>query len=657
MRKGGAAYVIHYTEAAEIPAAREKGKEGEMKEIVLVAPIDDIYRKAQNLIREKKYDNVDAVLGNLEEGVDAAREAVAQGASLIISRGGTYQLIRKAVDVPVVEIRVSLYDIVESLIGVERDTGTIGIVGYSNVVESSEVLQKLLPMKIEKVTIRETDDIPEVLQAYKKRGVHTFIGDGTLTTIAEKQGSETILITSREESIDAAIQEARRILQANWLEKKRTERIRTIIDFMRDGLIAIDEEGKVILFNQAAEEIFRVKKEEVLGRQIQDSISVCKLPNLLHSNRPQYGHLLNAGDTKLVIDRNPVLVDDRLGGAVATFQAVDDFQKMEHKIRRQLADRGLHASYRLSDIIYRSEAMRRCIFHAERYAIYDAPTLVLGESGVGKELICQGMHNASARRREPFVAVNCAALAPSLMESELFGYAEGSFTGATRSGKAGIFELAHHGTVFLDEISELPFELQGKLLRVLQEHQVMRIGDDKIIPVDVKVICASNRNLSQMVREGTFRKDLFFRINILSLIVPPLRSRREDILPLAEHFMERFSKKYGLTRLTFDERTAERLLNRAYEGNVRELSALIERCVILSSFDPLTEEPAEMEALEAAHFGGIAQSGEPYADLQSAVGRYIREVFDSTGQNVARTCEILAISRSTLWRKRQELGF
>ena len=229
-------------------------------------------------------------------------------------------------------------------------------------------------------------------------------------------------------------------------------------------------------------------------------------------------------------------------GSYLNFQEVTYIKRLEQSLARKARENGLLARYVFPDIKTASPEMKKCIDLAREIARSDLTVLVTGESGTGKELLAQSIHNASGRRMQPFVAFNCAAVAESLMESELFGYEGGSFTGALREGKAGLFEQANHGTVLLDEIGDMPFVLQVKLLRVLQERQVMRVGSSKVIDVDIRVIAATNRDLRQKIQSGTFREDLYYRLNVLPLRVPPLRERPEDILFLLGHFLEQHNK-------------------------------------------------------------------------------------------------------------------
>lgn len=251
-------------------------------------------------------------------------------------------------------------------------------------------------------------------------------------------------------------------------------------------------------------------------------------------------------------------------GCCLTLQNETDLREKENSLSLQLKQKGFCAKYTFNDIIHESESMNQCIDIAKKAALSDYTILIRGDSGTGKELIAQSIHNYSSRRSYPFVAVNCAAIPESLLESELFGYESGAFTGARRAGKVGLFEQAQHGTIFLDEIGDISPNLQTRLLRVLQEKEIMRVGSDKIISTDARVIAATNANLELRIREGRFRSDLFYRLNVIPLNIAPLKNRREDILPLLKVFLR---KKY------YDLKPYEKnlLLSYCWPGNVREL--------------------------------------------------------------------------------------
>jgi len=353
----------------------------------------------------------------------------------------------------------------------------------------------------------------------------------------------------------------------------------------------------------------------------------------------------------------PVSLEEASSGSVIIIRDIQKIQDWEQKLRLALADKGFIAKHRFSSIIHKSVEMAQCISIAKKFSRYNASVLIEGESGSGKELFVQSIHNDGIRRNGPFVAVNCAVLPKSLIESELFGYVEGAFTGSRKGGKAGYFELAHKGTLFLDEISELPLDVQAQLLRVIQEKEVMRIGDTKILPIDVRLICATNKNLVEMVHESLFRKDLLFRINTLSLYIPSLSRRREDIELLADHFLKEVCKIYNKAIDGFSPQAAVWLRNYHYEGNVRELRNIIERAAIVCEgkmiclLDLQGGLRHDTPFLHAEHFVPAETT-----ILDDVEKNHIIRVFAENNRSMTKTSAALGISRTTLWRKIQGLG-
>jgi transcriptional regulator with PAS, ATPase and Fis domain len=300
--------------------------------------------------------------------------------------------------------------------------------------------------------------------------------------------------------------------------------------------------------------------------------------------------------------------------------------------------------------------MQRLRKDALKAAATHLPVLISGESGTGKELFAQAIHHASARRLYPFVRINCAAIPQELMESELFGYEQGAFTGAFYKGKPGKFELAHHGTVFLDEIGDLPLHMQPKLLRVLEEKELERVGGTAVIPVDFRLIAATNQNLEQMVADGRFRRDLFYRLNVFPLKVPPLRERREDVLPLTHHALDRILQDSPGKALRIDSAAEKMLRDHDWPGNARELCNVLER--IVSSMDGETVLPHHLPFPVFSPKGGSAVR-EPLR-LREAMARAeeqaLRSALAMANGNKARAANLLGIHRTLLYKKMQKHG-
>ncbi len=627
-----------------------------MHEIVIVAPIRSMPELAQQVIDQYDYRGVGVRTGNLRDGLESARQAIREGAEVIISRGGTYQLIKADTNVPVVEVKVNAFDLIESFKeakALDAD-GLIGVIGYPNVILGADTVAGVMGLKTVLFEITNPSDIAAEVDRQIAMGVRVFVGDGNVESAAAKYEGTTILVKSGPQAIRNAIDEAQGILAAARKEKEKAQQFATIIDFVHDGIIAIDNQGIVTVFNSASEKIVGQDRHNAIGRNISDLIPETRLLNILKTKRPEIGDIQQLNhDTVVATNRVPVIVDGEVKGAVATYQDITEVQRLEQKIRIRLSEKGFVAHYRLSDIVHHSSIMAECIRTAQKFAGNDASVLIFGPTGVGKELFAQGIHNDSRRRNSPFVAINCAALPEALIESELFGYVEGSFTGAAKKGKVGLFETAHGGTIFLDEISELPIVLQGRLLRVLQEKEVMRLGDNKLIPVDVRVICASNRDLRKMVAQKLFRGDLYFRIAILSLYIPALRDRRDDMEILSAHFVNESAQRYRKGKMSLGPDALAYLRNHVYEGNVRELQGMIERAVVVCenkviAAADLVAMPNHCDADSDNDAGASFPEGRTLKEIEDI---YIEHVFVKTNGSIRASSAILGIDRTTLWRR------
>lgn len=627
-----------------------------MKEILIVAPTQITYEKTKTIVKEKKYKNIKVIFANLNESVQVVKKHI-EGVQVIISRGGTYTILKNAYQIPLVEIKVDAYDIIESYKSVKDLNEPLGIIGFKNVIYGFDILEKILNRKIIKIEVDKEENIYNVIERYRTEGIKTYIGDTTVTKIINKLNCKGIVIESSDENILRAIEEANEIIMAVKAEKERRFKLEIMTNFVQDGIITIDEHCYITIFNRSAERILGIKQKDALFRKINDVIPNTLLPKVIENVESQIGDIQNVGKNKIIVNRVPIIIDGEIKGAVSTFQDSNEISSYEHKIRRSMINNGFATRYKFENIIYKSDKMKACIDEAKQYSLYDAPVIIYGESGVGKELFAQSIHSSSRRSNEPFVAVNCAAIPPSLIESEFFGYEEGAFTGARRKGKMGVFELAHGGTIFLDEISEIPLELQGRLLRVLQEKQIIRIGGDKVIPIDVKIISASNKDLEKMVENYTFRADLYFRINILTLYIPSLRERKEDIVNLAEFFINKYSDKYNKTYMSINSEIEQLLLQMNYKGNVRELEGIIERCVITNSFDSLKKlVNRNKENVIKNNNNSIKDLIDENLDLRELERRYIEKIYKENKCNTNKTCEILKITRATLWRKLKEIN-
>ena len=367
---------------------------------------------------------------------------------------------------------------------------------------------------------------------------------------------------------------------------------------------------------------------------------------------------MRIGKENFVINSAPMIREGQRLGTLVTFQAAQSITNAENRLRDRLRVSGYVARYHFKDILGDSIAIREAIRQAQRFARVDSNILLMGETGTGKELFAQSIHNESERASGPFVAVNCAAIPENLMESELFGYESGAFTGASKTGKIGLFEAAHEGTLFLDEVSEIPLTLQSRLLRVIQEREVRRIGGNRVVHVNVRIICATNRNLLEMIDQGRFREDLYYRLKVLSVQLPPLREREGDMALIMQHYLTYYAHKFGKKQIRLSLQAADRIAAYAWPGNIREIRNISEQLAVLCENDTINVTDVEA-VLPMMGRGGkqlalVAVNGGDSSLSQLNKQQIIDVLAHSASRKEA--AKILGISKSTLWRKCKEFG-
>lgn len=503
-------------------------------------------------------------------------------ADVIISRGLMSKLIKEHhKEIPVVDIPVQGVDLIRCLVDVRNKFGKkkVAVIGAMNMIFGVEGLEEVVDLPIKKYIMNDISESQHIVERAKKERCEVVVSGLSTCEYAKTLGIETMLVETGIASLNHALEEAKRLAIVSIKEQEKSKRFQMILDHAYEGVIAIDLNQNISMFNASALEILSIPEENVIGKPIKSVLRPGSLLNLLLDPRDYIEDIISYRTVQLSIKKIAVELRGKKVGDMVAFQDVTGIQKIEGEIRKKIYLRGHIAKHYFHDIIHQSEVVKRTIEIAKSYSVVDSNILIIGETGTGKEMYSQSIHNHSFRKNKPFVAINCAALPESLLESELFGYAEGAFTGAMKGGKQGIFELAHQGTLFLDEIGEISPRLQSRLLRVLQEREVMRIGDDKVIPVDVRIIAATNKNLLEMVKNNEFREDLYYRLSVLDLYLPSLRDYKEDISLLVKHFVSSFSKD---NPVKITEAAMKRLQRERWEGNIRQLQNFCERLSVLN---------------------------------------------------------------------------
>ncbi|WP_434133833.1 sigma 54-interacting transcriptional regulator [Sporomusa sphaeroides] len=620
--------------------------------ITIIAPQEGIYNTAHEVLKSEKFgwqENFEVVMGDLEAGLEQACLAAKRGTDAIISRGGTATLIARHISIPVVEIQVTAFDVLQSLKCIDAISGIVGVVFARRFLFECEKLGKLIGIPIREYLIENETNQQAIIQQAIDEGITTFLGDGYSVNLLRQQGLKVYPIESSTDAVVKAVNEAVILARVRRREQEKAELFRTIIDFSAEGIVAIDNRGYVTTFNPVAEQIFQISSSDAVGRYIGELVPDDKLRASLAGEECDNEDVKHIGDRIYAIKRISIKVNGEIVGAIANLQDVTQLQRFEQVVRQKLNSKGLVAKFQLEQVIGSSQAVQDAKERVRQYAATDTTVLITGESGTGKERMAHSIHNLSSRKKGPFVAVNCAALPENLLESELFGYEDGAFTGAKKGGKPGLFELAHGGTIFLDEIGETPLSLQARLLRVLQEKETMRLGGDKIIPVDVRVVAATNQELRKLVDQKEFREDLYYRLDVLRLHLPPLRERPEDIPELVRHFLKKHSGKIiGVTD------AAILLLQRyPWHGNIRELENVIERLALLVKKQMIDEKDIGRELCDERFLlkNDSVTSGD---NLNLWERQKIEQILLEERYNYTRAAKRLGVSRTTLWRKLKE---
>ena len=632
-----------------------------VNDICVMAPTLQLAEKAEMLIKQENYQNIDVVVAasGRQETVKCAQTLAAAGAEIIITRKGTRRIVEEVTNLKVVSLNNSLSDYLWML--KERGLHTPGLIAFfSYDPMSSDILQmcEMLEVQTKNYIFKSFADCRGCVERALKDGAVFSVGGAWTDPWAKRLGLPHVIVENSVETILNALESAtqlRRVqveeAEKQCLFKTQSEMYQAVLGFTHDAILAIDENGRIQVLNPPAERIMGCRAADSVGQPVEAVLPNTLLPDVLESGEKQLDQIMQIHQTLCNTNRIPILVDGQRRGVVATFQDVKQLQNSEQKIRLKLHEKGLVAKYAFNDILGDSPAIRSTIQIARSYAASRASVLILGETGTGKELFAQSIHNASDRRDGPFVAINCAAVSNSLLESELFGYEAGSFTGASRGGREGVFELAHGGTLFLDEIGEIPRETQVELLRVLQEKEIRRVGGSRVIPVDVRIIAATNKDLLQETVEGRFREDLYYRLDVLDLKLPPLRERGDDVKILGLHLFRQLPGGKDPIMQSQFLYLLEQVGPYQWYGNIRELQNFVERANIL-----MRNAGASSVTVSDILRRRAEPAPEPCQETESRDRRAIEAALHNHPGSMADAARSLGCSRQTLWRKMKKYG-
>ena len=445
---------------------------------------------------------------------------------------------------------------------------------------------------------------------------------------------------------------------------KITSWVKTIFDSLYDGILIVNTAEIVIYINPAYTRITGVEASQILNKRLRDVRKGSRLHKVLETGKPIVGALRQENGTTYSVNMSPIIEDSDLIGGISVVSTIDDtYNLYQHIEKYELKVKNLErrirtiqgAKYKLEDIIHNDINSLALINVIKKIAPRDTNVLIYGESGTGKELYANTIHNESQRKDEAFIAVNCAAFQGDLLESELFGYEGGAFTGAKVEGKMGLFEAASNGTIFLDEISEMNLDLQAKLLRTLQENTIRRVGSVKELTIDVRVIAATNKNLEDLVEQGLFRQDLFYRISVFPLTIPPLRERKADIIPLVDHFLSKYKNELKKD-IVVDTQAEEMLLSYSWPGNVRELRNAVEFAVNMMDDNIIIPEhlPRRIQDSAAKAVFKIKKLEQIIKETEQNEINKVLRIYGNTVEGKKKAAKLLGISLASLYNKIKE---
>lgn len=578
---------------------------------------------------------------------------------IIITSGAHWEIIKRDFHelmyrVPIYPFQFTQADVVKSVVKAKAYSAKIVLMYYGEEEYELDKYCEILGVDVVRPSFSSIREAEKLILEYKQKGYTAVIGTSSICELAQKHGCQPVLVYSFD-SMRIEFMKAYQLAVSKNRMKQYAALKSVLFDNLEFPVFLSDHNGIIYDVNGAGVTYAsKSSKYELIGSHINTMLHT---PLALEERAEDDGqkqrailHVHNKVTEKTV----PIYLNSKLEGYVTIIDELGQPRKKPGQ---------LHSKYEFKDIVGQSPAMKKVIMKAQQYALVDAPILISGESGTGKELMAHSIHNFSQRKDAPFLPVNCAAIPQNILESELFGYEEGAFTGALKGGKPGYFELAQGGTIFLDEIGEIPMETQTKLLRVLQEKEIIRVGGRQIIPLNVRIITATNKPLLELVKQGRFREDLYFRISVLQLRLPPLRERREDIIPILRHLFQKYGtpKEYVDAFLRIGEQD---ILHYHWPGNIRELQNFAQK------LSALTANPTVIHDLKSCIADVMAEHMHPHAvplaadppadaaayDRQPVIldewerSRIIECLLENRG-NKTKTAQQLGISRATLWRK------
>lgn len=594
-------------------------------------------------------ETVSVIITEDENVAACARRLFTDGCEVLIGHGSVGEELLPAFGHSAVHIPKSDRIILDCLREAAQHSRNVAITTHANEDFDPVLFESVLGISIEKISYTAHREIFAGLRDAYNRGVTVVVGGGLTCRYMEELGGVGVMIRPEPRLTQLALKQARAIAATKRNEEWRERQLFSILRLIDDGVVAVDSNCAVVFANARAHKIFGAATCREGEAFPEKHTAELAFHTVIDGEDRSSESIISIDKKRYVAHSMPLVIQSQKAGAVAFIKDVGSLENINRRVKAALYDRGLVPKHSLESIAGTSPSIRTAKKKASLFAVTDAPVLIEGETGTGKELFAHALHQTSPRRYNPFVVTDCSALPESLLESELFGYEEGAFTGARKGGKAGLFEMAHTGTLFVDEIGEMPPAVQQKLLRVLETKEVMRIGGDRVLPLNVRIVAATNRDLAAMVRQGAFRMDLFFRIAGMRLHIPPLRERLQDVPDILAPLLARYQRSSAIVTPAM----LQSIASYSWPGNIRELMALMEVFLALDC------EDADRQALFAELLNSFRQSGLEQIDesaaslkqqLDLARSQIAAKALTACNGNKGEAARRLGVSYNTLWR-------
>jgi transcriptional regulator with PAS, ATPase and Fis domain len=633
-----------------------------MAKIAFLVPRVDMLEQVKKVVKDGAAD-VEMKVVTSQNVLEEAKLSIENGADVLIARGNQASIISKNINIPLVEIVLSGQEIAKLIYEakgvIKKINPVIGFIGFKNMFSDMKPFGEILGVTIKEYLASSTEELE--LSAYKAQEdkVDIIIGGEIANRVSEELGIPTLFLKSEEESIREAYRIAEKISYASDLEKKNTAEFKTILDYSFDAIIKLNNKGIVVVLNDLAEKILKRPSKDIIGKHITEVFSLLDaslIESVLTERKGIYSTLLQKGNLALAANIAPIEIDNKIDGVILSFQEFKKIEELEAEIRKERYSKGYIAKGTFEQIMGESHETAKLKSLAKTYAKYDAPIIITGESGTGKKLFAESIHNESLRRNNPFVMVDCGSVPPDMLEKNLYGYVTGNYIHSESSVKKGLFEIAHSGTIFFNNITELGMYEQLRLLRVMREGGIVRMGEDRAMRVNVRVICSVNKNIINLIREGKFNEELYYMLNVLSINLPPLRKRKRDMETLLNYLIEQYSYMYR-KHVILTDAAKEVIFSYPWPGNVQQLRKFCEKLIILSTKKVLEEDFINTcfedysSSFDENEFDITENKGKKIVVFKSPEAARILELLNIHKGNRGKVAEELNMSKTTLWRK------